>query len=99
MGRFEPGILGRSMAEYNIFVYHSTLAYRTLFFLYYTILPIIILWWGHEYKDDSWFFLAGFFVGFAAFTKLEGIGHILVYLCLLFFLLSRSPTLSRCRKT
>lgn len=62
-----------------LFVYHSTIAYRDLFALYYNVTTIILLLLWNLRRNDGYLLLAGLFSGFTTFTKLEGSGYIMIH--------------------
>ena len=67
-------------------IYHATIAYNDFYIMYFNMLTIFFIIMGFD-RDDRYFILAGLFAGFAAFTKTEGLGYLLinVFLLLIFF--------------
>ncbi len=78
----------------NFLLVHATLAYRPIVFLYYNIIPILLILAAHQHKNSRYLILAGLFAAIASFTKLEGIGHLLIYTALILFLLKKSGEVS-----
>ena len=88
--RMWAAIGGALLCSSNFFNYHATIEYRALFLAFYALVPLLMLiLWDRE-RNDGYLLLGGLFAGFAAFTKLEATGYVLVYAAILWIILQRT---------
>lgn len=73
----------------NYLNFLATIAYRDVFLMYYTVVALMLLLKGNETKSSGILTLAGLFLGFATFTKLEATGYLGVMAVFFIYLLVR----------
>ncbi len=67
----------------NLFMHHSTIAYRDTFIAFYACGAILFLLMWYRNERDMFLVLAGLYAGFGTFTKMEGIPYLLICTALL----------------
>lgn len=77
----------------NLYVFHSTIAYRDGTMLYYNCTSIILLSLWQKNKDNNMLILASLFAGMMTFNKLDGVAYLFIMNLLVFFILSQDKTI------
>jgi hypothetical protein len=66
-------------------VYQGGVEYRAIFFMYYNLVPLLLLCEYRRSKNINLIVLAGLLTGIGTFTKLESAGHLAIFAALIMF--------------